>query len=272
MAGLVLMAFFCLLAYQFVSAQVVNITATVPAPPDTIVSFSGIAYPNAPVTILQNGASFLSTTANAQGDFSVAKNNATAGTYTYTLSATDAQGRSGPSINIITTVASQTTTSVSNIFFGPTIVLSDSSISVGDSVTLSGITSPSSSVAIYVAKNTTTTYTVTANSSGAWTKTFSSELTEGTYSIRARATDPDTSVSQYSTTVTLTVGAPSDPCLSVNHADVNCDGDVDLTDLSTLLSYWRQTNPGNPRVDINADTKVDLYDFSIMMYNWTGPV
>jgi hypothetical protein len=113
---------------------------------------------------------------------------------------------------------------------------------------------------------------VVANGSGEWSRIFSSELSEGNYSVRVRATDPDTSVSQYSTTLNFVVGAPPDPCLTSNHADMNCDGEVNLTDLSILLSYWRVTNPGNVRTDINSDTIVNLFDFSIMMFNWTGPV
>lgn len=264
---------FCAAAFSFTHAQVVHIGATVASPPDTIISFSGIAYPSAPITILQNGSAFLTTTANAQGDFSVAKTNATPGSYTYTLSAQDALGRNAVPISVATTVVYQTTTTVSNIFFGPTIQLSATTIQEGDSLTIFGITSPGSSVVIYLTKSPTTTpYTVTANSSGVWTRTFSSELSQGNHSVRARATDPDSSVSQYSTILNFTVGAPPDPCLAMNHADVNCDGDVNLTDLSILLSYWRITNPGNARTDINADTIVNIFDFSIMMFNWTGPV
>ena len=263
---------FCAAAFSFAHAQVVHIGATVASPPDTIISFSGIAYPNAPITILQNGAAFLTTTATAQGDFSVAKTNATAGSYTYTLSARDALGRNAVPISIATTVVHQTTTTISNIFFGPTIQLSAATIQEGASLTVFGITSPGSSVVIYITKiSTTTSYTVTANASGVWTRTFSSELSQGNYSARARATDPDSSVSQYSTIVTFTVGAPPDPCLVMNHADINCDGEVDLTDLSILLSYWRIINPGNARTDINVDSIVNIFDFSIMMFNWTGP-
>jgi len=264
---------FYLAAFASVHAQVVvNVMATVPSHPDTIVAFSGIAYPNAPITILEDGLPFLTTSANAQADFSVSANGATPGMHTYTLSAEDAASRDAVPITVIVDVISETTTTVSNIFFGPTIELSDASISEGDSLTVFGITSPGSSVAIYLTKTITTAYTVTANSSGEWTRTFMGELSEGNYSVRARSTDPDTSVSQYSTSLNFTVGAPPDPCATSNHADINCDGEVDLTDLSILLSYWRVTNPGNARTDINADTFVNLFDFSIMMFNWTGPI
>jgi len=271
--GMLIVSIFCVAAFASVHAQVVvNITATVPSHPDTVVSFSGIAYPNAPITILQDGLAFLTTNANAQADFSVSKSGVTSGMHSYTLSAKDADSRDAVPITIVVDVTSEATTTVSNIFFGPTIELSDVSISEGDSLTVFGTTSPGSSVAIYLTKTTTTIYTVTANSSGEWTRVFSGELSEGSYSVRARATDPDASVSQYSTTLYVTVGAPPDPCLASNHADMNCDGEVDLTDLSILLSYWRVTNPGNARTDINADTIVNLFDFSIMMFNWTGPV
>lgn len=253
-------------------AQVVNISATVlgsPAP--TIIVFSGIAYPNAPITVLQDGGAFATATANAQARFSVSTSGVSTGAHTYTLSAQDAQGRTSKTYQVVLNIAANTTTTVSNIFFGPTIVISNTSIQEGDAVTLFGITSPNSTITIQFISDSTTSYTTTANANGVWSRVFSAELSEGNYTIRTRTTDPDTSVSEWSATVSLTVGAPPDVCLGKNIADINCDGEVDLVDLSILLSFWKQTNPSQTRSDINSDTKVDLIDFSIMMFYWTGP-
>ncbi len=51
-------------------------------------------------------------------------------------------------------------------------------------------------------------------------------------------------------------------------ADLNCDGRVNLTDLSILLYNWGNVK-NNPRADINKDSKVNLVDFSILLYEWT---
>lgn len=253
------------------TAQIVTINATVSSPPDTIVVFSGIAYPHAPITILEDGAPFTTTTANANARFSVTTGSVTPGAHTYALSAKDAVGRDSKTYQVILNIVDETTTTVGNIFFGPTVELSSTTIQEGDIMTFFGITSPNSTVSIQVIGSTTQNFSVTANTSGVWTRNFNAELVEGFYTLRARATDPNTSLSEWSNVLLLTVGAPPDPCLVSNIADINCDGEVDLTDLSILLSFWGQTNPSNTRVDIYADTKVDLIDFSIMMYHWTGP-
>lgn len=52
-------------------------------------------------------------------------------------------------------------------------------------------------------------------------------------------------------------------------ADLNCDGRVNLTDLSILLYYWQQKGAGI-KADINKDGIVNLIDFSVMLYWWTN--
>lgn len=61
----------------------------------------------------------------------------------------------------------------------------------------------------------------------------------------------------------------SPACQSANQADLNCDGKVDITDFSIMLSYWHTSAPyKNPRVDIKHNGKLDLSDFSILLYYW----
>ena len=55
-------------------------------------------------------------------------------------------------------------------------------------------------------------------------------------------------------------------------ADLNCDGNVNLTDVAILLSFWGKDPSGSTSCkspDINQDGKVNLADFSIMMSQWT---
>ena len=47
-------------------------------------------------------------------------------------------------------------------------------------------------------------------------------------------------------------------------SDLNSDGDINLADLSILLSNWGI--PENPQADINKDSKVDIADFSIFFF------
>ena len=55
-------------------------------------------------------------------------------------------------------------------------------------------------------------------------------------------------------------------------ADLNCDGNVNLTDVAILLSFWGKDPSGATSCkspDINQDGKVNLADFSVMMSQWT---
>ncbi len=51
-------------------------------------------------------------------------------------------------------------------------------------------------------------------------------------------------------------------------ADLNCDGRVNLVDLSILLYNW--DIPKNIKADLNNDTRVNLVDFSILLFYWTN--
>lgn len=50
--------------------------------------------------------------------------------------------------------------------------------------------------------------------------------------------------------------------------DLDCDGHIDLRDLSMFLYFTPQPTP-NP-ADLNNDARVDLYDFSRLLARWTG--
>lgn len=52
--------------------------------------------------------------------------------------------------------------------------------------------------------------------------------------------------------------------------DFNCDGKINLVDLSISL-YWMGQPPELAlRYDLNADGRLDIRDISIMLYHWTG--
>lgn len=52
-------------------------------------------------------------------------------------------------------------------------------------------------------------------------------------------------------------------------ADFNCDRNVDLSDLSILLYFYRMKNY-IAKYDINKDKEIELGDFSVLAYYWTG--
>ncbi|MDE2019281.1 MAG: hypothetical protein KGJ13_02955 [Patescibacteria group bacterium] len=52
--------------------------------------------------------------------------------------------------------------------------------------------------------------------------------------------------------------------------DFNCDGKVNLVDLSIFLYYYGRSGPSVARYDLDHNGTVDFPDISIMMYHWTG--
>lgn len=67
-------------------------------------------------------------------------------------------------------------------------------------------------------------------------------------------------------TPTITPSPTTGTCAKI--ADINCDNQVGITDLSILLSNWNLTAPANPRADINRNGRVDLADLSMLLSNW----
>ena len=51
-------------------------------------------------------------------------------------------------------------------------------------------------------------------------------------------------------------------------ADFNCDGRVDILDLSILLYYVGKSSPVIDPYDLSVDGKIDLKDISVMFYYW----
>ncbi|OGI63785.1 hypothetical protein A2733_02345 [Candidatus Nomurabacteria bacterium RIFCSPHIGHO2_01_FULL_40_20] len=51
-------------------------------------------------------------------------------------------------------------------------------------------------------------------------------------------------------------------------ADLNCDGFVNISDLSILLYYFEQKGIDISRYDLSVDDIIDLRDASVMFYYW----
>lgn len=261
-----------LLAY----ALSVAITAIVeervpPTPPDTVVIFRGIAYPNSQVSIRRNGELQVSVPADPAARFDVSLGQQPAGTSTYSLSSDDAAGRSGNAMDFTLTIVQGSTVTLTGIFLGPTIEADKTSMAFDETVIFLGVTAPSSSVTIFVASDEPKSFKTDADASGLWTKQLlGSDLGAGDHTARAKAVAPTAEVSDFSKTVSLHVGAAApQPCDGKNRSDINCDGKVNLTDFSIMLFYWKQRDPANSRTDLNRDGIVNLTDLSILLFNWS---
>lgn len=254
----------------------ITVTATVPSPippetPVTAVTLQGIAYPSSTVTVLKDSAVAVQVPADPQARFNITVGSLSAGSYTFGVYGTDADGRPGPTVNFTVTLTTGTTVTITGIFLGPTIAADKTLVSAGETLTLLGTTSPSSDVHVYVSSDAEQEFAAQASSTGAWSKQIlASELNVGEHTARSKAEDPSGAVSEYSNSVAFSVASVADPDAGYLRADVNTDGRVDLIDFSILLFYWAQRNPNHPRVDINRDGVVNIIDFSIMLFYWTA--
>lgn len=262
---------------SFVRGVGVAVTATVvgspPEEPDTIVVFEGRAYPEASITIRRDQSVWLTTAADARAEFSVSATS-DPGTFTFGISGIDQDGREGPVFNVTLRLDEGTTTTVSGIFLGPTIETDKTVVPLNDSITISGTTVPHSKVSVYITPGPEKVYKATAGADGRWSKKITATaktLPPGAYTVRARATAPDGTVSEYSRTLNFVVTEEAVPsgCAGAAAGDIDCNGTTDLVDLSILLFYWNATNVTDRRADINGDGVVNMVDFSILLYYWT---
>lgn len=240
---------------------------------DGQVVITGYASPRSKITVLVDGKSAVTATAESNGSYSATVEKIARGAYTFGVYATDAAGTKSSTFSTSFTVAGARESALSNINIPPSILVSPNPVNPGQALTISGYTFPNAEVTIENEKDKNTasrkSYTVTANGSGAWsTPVDTASFSNGTYKVRAKAVK-DTLTSNFSQYTLYGVGGPS--ASTGSNSDLNRDGKVNLTDFSILLFWWN-TDGGdsNPPADISQDGKVNLTDFSILLFNWTG--
>ncbi|OGY22172.1 MAG: hypothetical protein A2126_00590 [Candidatus Woykebacteria bacterium GWB1_45_5] len=236
-----------------VEAQV-TITATVP---ETTVTFSGFAPASSTVTLKEGVVVIGTTTTNPSGVFTRTVVSSS-GLHDFSLYYTDTAGRTTPETYFNgTNLPPHVDTPISNIHLPPTIALSKSPISQGESVLVFGQGAPGSTVHVFL--NGGEKFSAVVGGGSDWLFTLSSGYNVGANSLYAYLTRAGLSDSVNSFTVNLQVN----PC---KRSDLNCDGYVNLTDFSILLYWW---GSNNETADTNDDGVVGLIDFSIMMFDWT---
>jgi hypothetical protein len=238
------------------------------------IEISGKAYPNAAVTLLRDSIVVANSNADSAGNFNFNQSGLSAGTYTFTLYATDLNNVKSASLSFERTIANAITTTVNNLIIAPTLQSNFSSVKQGEPINLTGYTAPNSQVTISLSGPQSAAYTVISNAQGSYSVFINSAtLIKGEYN---------------GTAASLVSNNPSPPSLSIKfivgdativppppgqcgRSDLNCDGRVDLVDFSILLYYWESSDLSrNPRVDIDKSGEVGLRDLSIMLYDWTG--
>lgn len=232
----------------------VTITATVP---DSTVTFSGYAAGSSTVTFKDNTVVSGTVITLPSGTFNKTIVS-TPGLHDFAVYFTDTSGRTTPetlfnSVNL----PYHSDTPISNVHLPPTIDLTKTSIVNGEGVTVLGQGSPGSTIHVFL--NGVEIYTAVVGAGSDWQYTLNSGYQIGSNTFNAYLTRAGLSDSNNSFDKTLTVG-------SCRRSDLNCDGQVNLTDFSILLYYW---DSSWPTADTNHDGVVGLIDFSIMLFDWT---
>nr|WP_254623535.1 Ig-like domain-containing protein [Myxococcus sp. CA033] len=187
-----------------------NVSITTPADGSTIsdpmVTYSGTAEPGATVTVEVDGTVVGTTTAAANGSWSVPGNSSLGeGPHTVTATAEDANGNTATDTNTFT-VDTSTNVSITTPADGSTI--SD------PMVTYSGTAEPGATVTVTV--DGTVVGTVTAAANGSWSVPGNSSLGEGPHTVTATAEDAfgntatDTNNFTVNTSTNVNIATPAD--------------------------------------------------------------
>jgi hypothetical protein len=236
--------------------------------------FSGAAYPNSTISVIRDSVLAANVPANADGTFSAGVYGMNAGTYTFSLYATDPDGYTSPNVTFLRTLNNLTTTYVPGVLMPPTIGLSHTEIKQGEAITVRGYAQPNAPVTLVFGGQSSFTRNATASATGLYSYVLdTTALTKGDYTVYsfARVGSADT---PSSFTVNFRVGDQSNttpPAGDCRRSDLNCDGRVNLIDFSILLYFWDSDSfSQNPRADIDKSGEIGLRDLSIMLYDWTG--
>jgi cysteine-rich repeat protein len=239
---------------------------TIDADVETRVVLRGKAYPGSDVSILLDGKVLGSTRADSNADFIYSSSVITPGTASFGFLAEDENGIESITTAIVFEVVQSAVTSVSNIFFPPTIQTSAAVVPPGELLTLSGQTVPEARVVTQIFTGTQETLEALADASGMWALQIdTASIPRGRHNAKSYFQESEAVRSGYGKAVSFEVGEGGAPgSLS---PDINGDGKTNLVDFSIFLLSWNTTDP---RADFNGDGAVNLADFSIMLFNWTG--
>ena len=235
------------------------------------INISGFTSPSAFTSISENGNIIGTTVAGTSGSFSFPLSGFDPGNHTLSVSSVDLQSLPTSQTLISLFLTASTLTSISNILLSPTLILDNSSISPGDTLTLSGSAKPNSQINLFT-ESPLKSYSASTDSNGAWNFVLNSIETAhynpGQYRTYGNIQDTAGNQSIVGLTRNFTVVSPfnqNNPPAScdISHGDLNCDSNTNLTDFSILLFHF---HTDHKVADINGDGTVNLTDFSIMMF------
>lgn len=238
----------------------VNLSLTIPSPTGNV-RFTGDAFPNAIITILDGGSVAGTGTANAFSFFDKTITGLIPGVHTFGIYGQSLDGRQTLMISFNINVISGMTITVNGILLPPILTV-PSQEKRPKTFVQSGLARHNSTVTTFTAGATTTNQQANTNSNGEWTVNVPLVLRLGAHTVSGIVNDG------FGNQSVLTNASNFEILLS---ADLNIDNLVSLTDFSMLMFNYGLSSPPNLAADINDNGGiVDLVDFSVMMFYWTG--
>ena len=239
------------------------------------VNFSGRAYPNSIITLLQDARIVVSTEADANALFQISLGNIAPGSYVFSIYGQDSVGNRSAIQSFPITLTAGAETSIGGIFISPTIDVDKSQVKRGDNLTIFGQSTPKSNVVIAVNSSVELFLQTKSDAIGAYLYTLdTSPLEYGSHSTKSKAATAG-QISDFGSAVGFAVGdrtilKKATPACGLI-GDLNCDNRVNLIDFSIMAYWYRRPLSGTGlKADLNHDGKVDLVDFSILASHWTG--
>lgn len=221
---------------------------------------SGYTSPSSLVTFIRDAAVMGTMTADSSGYFDKTFTGITAGTYQFSVYATDTVGRTTQSISFELGILAGTTISLGALMLPPTITIDKTQIKRPESQTARG-SGRTDATTHAIFNSDPIVKKVTTDQNGNWIARLDEVLHLGGHSVKALLQDSSGNQSANSQTVNFTV---------LLSADLNIDNLINLFDFSILMFNYARATPPNKAADINDNGPVDLVDFSVMMYYWTG--
>jgi hypothetical protein len=231
----------------------------------SLVSFSGQAYPESQVEVLRKGSldeaftniPIESSSIESDGTFSIKYQALLGGEYIFALRAIDKDGNKTGILTFGTNLSTENL-EVEDIFVPPTVNLPEA-VALNKDVIISGYSAPEGFVEIKV--NGFLIAETNSDNVGYYSYTIDgSKFGEGRHQVQVRQTNKDR-ISNFSSPRSFKVSK-----LLFPKADFNNDSKVDITDWSTFLFRWASNDKElKSKVDLNDDGIVNISDFSIFL-------
>jgi hypothetical protein len=241
--------------------------------PQTMVIFSGLAYPNSKVTLLKDAQIAATTFADADANFKITVSGLAAAGYIFSIYSEDNKGVRSPLLNFPVNTVLNAVTKVEGVFIPPTISVDKSEVKQGSNIKIFGQSVPFSEVTVAVSSEKEFFVKTFTDKKGDYLYNFDTTPLAIGQSFAKSKSAFGGAVSAFGKLVDFLVGdknikAEPTPKCPIK-ADLNNDCRVNLVDVSILIYWFDKDNPP-VKVDFDGNGKVDLIDLSIMAYYWTG--